>query len=91
MIAMSNIVSNGIYAELAMNNPEALIPEGFDEAYIGFTVGIGSCVAVYDYDKCVEVLCKREGIAVEEAIEYLDFNTVFAHFGKNSPLYLVRK
>lgn len=91
MIAFAKLdgeLVDDIYAELAINNPEALVPSGFEDAYLGFTVGIGPCVAVYDYDKCVDVICKSNGIDREEAVEYLDFNTVFAHFGKHSPLYI---
>lgn len=46
-------------------------------------------VAVYDYDKCVEVLVARDGMTHEEADEFLSFNTLGAYVGENGPLYIV--
>lgn len=77
-----------VFDELAEANPDALIPNGLDDAYIGYTVGINRPVAVYSVEECIECLCRREGITREEAEEYLDFNTFFAHFGPHSPIYV---
>lgn len=80
-----------VYAELADLNPTAYVATGFEKAYIGYTLGVRPSVAVYDYDKCVSVLMDRDGMTHEEAIEYLDFNTVYAWVGEGSPLYLIRR
>jgi hypothetical protein len=85
------IAKRDIYEDLAAANPDALTADGFEDAYIGFTIGIGRSLAVYDYYKCVEVLVSRDKITEEEAIEYLDFNTVFAYFGENTPIFLFRR
>lgn len=79
-----------VYEELAAMNPSAMVADGFEDAYIGFTIGIRDSVAVYDYAKCVEVLMNRDGMTEEEAIEYLDHNTVYAYVGEGTPLFIHR-
>lgn len=50
-----------------------IILEGFDEAYIGAT---HEGAAVYDFEKMVEVLMKRDGMTDEEAMDWLNYNTI---------------
>lgn len=89
MIAVSRLPSpDDVYDELAEINPNALVANGFEDAYIGLTVGIGPSLAVYDYDKCVEVLMKRDGMDEVDAIEYLDHNTVYAYLGEHTPVFI---
>ena len=69
-----------------------LTADGFDEAF----VGIGRrCsrpdVAVYDVSKMVSILVKRDGMSEEEAIEYIEFNTIGAWVGEQTPIYLDQK
>ncbi len=45
----------------------------YDDAIIGITVN-GS--VVYDFDLMVECLVKEDGITPEEAIEFIDYNTI---------------
>lgn len=81
-----------VYEDLAEANPEAMVADGFEDAYIGYTVGAGRpTLAVYDYALCVDSLMAREGWSREEAIEYLEFNTVSAYVGENTPVFLVRR
>ena len=70
-------------------NPEALLADGLEDAFIGYTVNHHhSHVAVYDIDKCIEVLVTRDGMTHEEADEYLSFNTLGAFVGENGPIYI---
>ena len=66
--------------------------DGFDSAIIG--VG-GRCntdpMIVYDYDKMVDVLVMRDGMAQEEAEEYLDYNVVCAWIGDTTPIIFKNK
>ena len=66
--------------------------DGFDSAIIG--VG-GRCntdpMIVYDYDKMGDVLVMRDGMAQEEAEEYLDYNVVCAWIGDTTPIILKNK
>lgn len=81
-----------MYEDLAELNPNALTADGFEDAFIGYTVNQHHAhVAVYDYDKCVQVLVVRDGMTPEGADEYLQFNTVSAYVGENGPIYVQMK
>jgi hypothetical protein len=58
---------------------------GYDDALIGVTEDNR---AVYDYDKMVEWLCETEGMSPEEAVEWIDYNTLRAlpYAGENAPV-----
>ena len=70
-------------------NPEALLADGLEAAFIGYTVNHHHAhVAVYDINKCIEVLVDRDGMSHDEADEYLSFNTLGAFVGENGPIYI---
>lgn len=76
----------------ATQDDKVLLADGFEDCFVGiaslFThVGIRR-VAVYDYDKMVRNLRYREGMARDEAEEYLAFNTLGAYVGPNTPVYM---
>lgn len=67
-----------------------LLMDGFDEAFIGFSRRINEPVlAVYDYDKMVDVLVKRDGLGYDEAVEYIDYNCVGAWVGEQTPIIVM--
>lgn len=69
--------------------PECLTADGFDEAIIGVACGCGRPNAViYDLDKCIEILMKRDGMTSDEAREFLDFNTFGGYVGEHTPVFL---
>lgn len=70
-------------------NPEALLADGLEDAFVGYTVNTMHChVAVYDVGRCIDLLVKRDGMAPEEAEQYLDFNTFCCYVGENGPLFV---
>lgn len=74
---------------LAEINPEALLADGLEAALVGYTVNHHHAhVAVYDINKCIEVLVDRDGMSHEEADEFLSFNTLGAFVGENGPIYI---
>lgn len=76
------------FEELSVVNPEALLADGLEDAYLGYVINTHhKSVAVYDATKCVEVLM-RDGMTEEEAQEYLEFNTFCAYVGENGPLFV---
>jgi hypothetical protein len=76
---------------LAEINSEALLADGFEEALIGFGQRCGQpTLAVYDCEKCIQVLMRRDGMSREEAEEYLEFNSIGAWAGEHTPIWLVR-
>ena len=81
-------MSKAILDELAEANPEALLWDGFEAALIG--VANRACqppLALYSVPRCVEILVKRDGMTDEEALEYLNFNTLCAYMGEMTPVY----
>ena len=70
-------------------NPDALLADGLDDALIGFASRCGmDTVAVYDRDKCIEVLMRNEGFTYDGAQEWMDFNVEGAYLGPGTPMYL---
>ena len=65
----------------------ALFADGFEDALVGVGTRFNDDVAVYDFDKCVEVLVKG-GMDEDEAVEYLEFNTTGAYVGANTPVFI---
>ena len=59
----------------------------YDDALIGVTE---DGRAVYDYDKMVMWLVETQGFTEEEAVEWIDYNTVRAlpYMGENAPIIL---
>jgi hypothetical protein len=74
---------------LAELNPEALTPDGLEDAYIGYTVNQHHAhVAVYSYEQCVGILVDLDGMTPDDAEEFLSFNTLGAFVGENGPLFV---
>ena len=68
--------------------PEALLlPEEFDDALMGYTDQDETKVAIYSAEKVVEAL-QQDGISLEDAYEYYEFNIAGAYMGRNTPLFL---
>jgi hypothetical protein len=68
----------------------ALLMDGFDEAFIGFSQRINEPIlAVYSYDKLINVCMERDGMEYEEAMEYVDFNVVGAWVGEQTPIIVM--
>jgi hypothetical protein len=75
--------------ELAELNPDALLADGLEDAYIGYTINQHHAhVAVYDAEKCVQILMSRDGMDRDGAEEFLEFNTFCCYVGENGPLYV---
>jgi hypothetical protein len=70
-------------------NPEALSFDGFDNCIVGvgqqFTK---DPVLVYDEFLMLNHLCDTEGWEVDEAYEYLCFNTFGAWMGEGTPIVI---
>ena len=68
-----------VYRDLHESNPEALVCKGFEEAYIGHTVGEFP-VAVYDYGICVDIVAAEGEITDHEAKICLYYKTIMPSF-----------
>ena len=63
--------------------------DGFDEALIGIGRRCSQeDILVYDFNKAVKILMDRDKMTEEEAMEYLEFNTVGAWVGEETPVFV---
>ena len=48
---------------------------------------------VYSYEKCVQCLVERDDMSEEEAMEWIDYNTIRAipYMGENRPIMIYEK
>jgi hypothetical protein len=72
-------------------NPEALLADGFNDAILGMCLQFAQePVVAYDYNKCIDILKDRDGMGLEEAEEYMDYNVIGAYMGIYSPVFIKR-
>lgn len=68
---------------------ESLFADGFDDAILGVSVGISAReTIVYDYDKCVEILMQRDNMSHEDAVDFIEHNTINAYVGEYTPIFV---
>jgi hypothetical protein len=86
-------VTNDVQEWLAEIDPNIIFFDGLDDAIIGhaYLRQSQTHVVVYDYDKIVEALMKRQGMNRKVAREYADFNIVGAYLGEFTPVIVHRK
>lgn len=74
--------------QLAELDHEMLLADGFDNAIVGwcYTPGPGHRV-IYNANKIIETLTERDGMSLEEAWEYFEFNTEGAYVGEKTPIF----
>ena len=65
--------------------------DGFDDAFMGVGMSFSQDkMAVYDYDKVIEILVNEDEMTYDEAVEYFDFNIIGAYIGKETPVFIKR-
>lgn len=70
---------------------DTLYADGFEDALIGIGIQFDKRFAVYDYEKCVEILIDKEKMNREEAEEWMEFNVVGAYVGEHTPIFLLKR
>ena len=70
------------------NYPDVLIADGFDDAIMGIVERYGmNPVVLYNKNKCLKILQKRDGMTESEAIDFYYYNIVGAYVGEHTPCY----
>jgi hypothetical protein len=64
---------------------EVVVIDGFDDAFVGCTT---DSVAVYNVDRCIEIICEDLNLSMEDAIEHFEYNVMGAYLGPKTPLFL---
>ena len=75
-----------IKEELSYINELALVADGFDDALIG--IDQVDYVAVYDSDKCIDILMEDSDMNIQEATEYFEFNVLGSYVGEYTPRFI---
>ncbi len=84
---MSN--SKRVYQSLEAINKDAVIAEGFEDAYLGYVRRSNKpTVAVYDYEKCVEILMETEDWGRDKAVEFMESGVVATWLGDSTPSFM---
>lgn len=74
---------------MSEHNPQALLADGFDDAFVGPARRCGQpTLAAYSTKKALAVLIERDGMTYEEAVEYFEFNVAEAWHGPNTPIWI---
>ena len=70
------------------NHPDVLIADGFDKAIMGMVERSGmNPVVLYNKNKCINIMIKRDGMTKEEAIDFYYYNIVGSHMGDYTPCF----
>ena len=74
------LVEIGLEDSIVFENPD------YDSAIIGYDENRHRII--YDYEKMVEYLMDKDGMTYEEAVEFIDYNTIpsCAYMGSNAPI-----
>ena len=65
------------------------IMDGFNDALIGRGMSFTQeKMAVYDYDKVIDILMKESEMTVVEAVEYFGFNIMGSFIGDETPVFV---
>ena len=67
-------------------NDEPLKADGFNDCIIGNEYNTNR--VVYSIERMLQILIDRDGMSMEEAIEFFDFNIGGAYVGEMTPMYV---
>tara|TARA_R110000765_G_scaffold315768_2_gene408294 strand:+ start:385 stop:636 length:252 start_codon:yes stop_codon:yes gene_type:complete len=70
-----------------LEDNECLLADGYEGALIGISCG-NNPVAVYDSNKCIEILVKEDKLSLEDAMDHFYYNTVGSDVGDKTPIYI---
>ena len=66
-----------------------LLADGFNDAVIGTGERAGQpTIVVYDFDRCVAILCERDNMSMDEAVDYMYYNVIGAWMGDETPIFM---
>ena len=69
-------------------NEGAMFADGYDDCLIGYVERFGAPpLALYDREKVIHKLMKRDGMDYDTAQEFFDFNIIGAWVGENTPAF----
>lgn len=81
-------VKRDLLCELGLEDSVVFESPDYEDAIIGWDENTGRII--YDYEKMVECLMNEDGMEYDEAVEFIDYNTVRAcpYMGDKAPIIL---
>ena len=81
-------VKRDLLCELGLEESVVFENPDYEDAIIGWDENSGRII--YDYEKMVECLMNEDGMEYDEAVEFIDYNTVRAcpYMGERAPIIL---
>ena len=74
---------------MSTQDEDLLLADGFESALVGVGQRCGQPnLAVYSIPLALGILVDRDGMSLDEAREYLDFNVLGAWVGDRTPLWI---
>ena len=67
------------------SDEELMTADGFDDAVIG--IDVNSTRIIYSVKRCVEILCVRDEMDLDEAIEFFEYNVYGSYHGPKTPIW----
>ena len=74
--------------ELKKEETTLMKAEGFDHCIMGLSRVANSYSIAYDEDKVISTLCDRDGMSLDDAREYYEFNIAGAFVGGGTPTFV---
>ena len=74
--------------EVTGEEVECWVADGLEDALLGYGEQGMHTVAVYDYDKCIEIFMTREGGTQEEAVDHMSYNVTGTSFESKTPVFV---
>ena len=86
IITEKSMIKSKLTAKFRKQHPNLLLADGFDKAFVGIISKRGTEIAVYDEEKCIEVL--KKDMTEAEAEEYFEYNVLAAYVSEFQPVYI---
>ena len=72
--------------EESLGDETILLADGFENALIGIGRQFNTPFAIYDREKCIDIL--MEDMSNEEAEEYFEYNVQGSYVGESTPSFM---
>ena len=72
---------------LADYDEDILCADGFDDAIIGVCHIGNNTIALYDMNKCIEILMRDGETTYEDALDYFHYNVLGSYVGEKTPAF----
>ena len=82
---MKEMIRERIETDFA-DTEDVLFADGLDKAIIGFEPNLWK--VVYSRNRVIDILYKRDGMGLEEALEFAEYNIFSAMVGEKTPLWI---